>query len=417
MKHKWLIASILIATELGLCAMMLVITNVGVANLQQAGVQVRFFQFDTYPAETDEEQSFIVANTANLVVTNSNGTITVQPGTENAVVVHMHKKVWGSSPSDAQAALAAYQPDLAQTGNNITVKSPADRERVVIFGFSRPAAIDMTISVPISTAITAQNFFGSITLSGTTGNVQARTSNGVIHVSNLSGDADLHSAFGSITAEHITGGAFTAGSNNGTLTLTDVNTGGIVTLNDSFGSILWNGGSATSAAIKSNNGTLTLNDLTVQGALDGTSSFGSLVLNRVQAASYNLHTNNGKIVVDGASGTLQARSDFGDVQVTHGSQVNLDLHSSNGSLAYSGSLGSGPHMLSTSFGSVRLTLPQDSRLTLELKTGFGQIQSGFPVTRSGVITNKHWSGTINGGGTSLTASSGNGNISLDILNP
>jgi DUF4097 and DUF4098 domain-containing protein YvlB len=417
MKHKWFIASILFGLELFLCAGIVVASSSSLAQFRQSGVQLRFFKFDTISAEASEEQNFTVAAPASLVVTNLNGAVVVQPGAENAIVVRMHKKAWGNSQSDAQAALATLKPEISQSGNTVTVNYPAPPDEFVIFGSRHLASVDLTISVPTSTAVSVQNAFGSITLSGTSGDIQLQARNGPIHASNISGNVNLHSSFGNLIAEHVDANTFTASSNNGAISLTNVNATGALTLTNSFGSILWNGGRAASLNAKTNNGAVTLANVTVQGAVIGSDSFGSMALNQVQAAFYNLHTANGKITVDGASGTLQATSSVGDVQVTHGSNVNLDLHSSNGSITYSGSLGSGPHSLTTSFGSVRLNLPQDSALTLDLKTNFGQLQSAFPITMNGATSNKHWTGTINGGGAQLTAGSDNGSISLNVLNP
>ena len=417
MKHKWLIASILFVIEVALCGGMVLASSTGISRLQQEGVRVRFFQFDTFSAEADQEQSFTVGLPARLVVANSIGQLTVQAGSDNAIVVHMHKKAWGSSPSEAQVAVAALKPDLSQNGNTVTINPPVEPEKVVVFGSSRSSSIDLTITVPISTAVTARNSFGSITLSGTAGEIDLRSNNGSVHATDIAGNVNLRSTFGDVTVERVTAGAFTAGSNNGALTLTDIKADGAVELTDSFGSITCNGGSGMALDVRTSNGAVTLTHISVHGTVTATNSFGNLTLNQVQATSYKLHTNNGKISVDGASGTLQAQSDMGDVEVVHGSGVSLDLHSNNGSLAFNGSLGSGPNTLSTSFGDVRLNLPRDSALTVDLKTNMGQLQSEFPMTQTGVINDKHWSGTLNGGGSRLTASSNNGSIYLNILNP
>jgi DUF4097 and DUF4098 domain-containing protein YvlB len=165
------------------------------------------------------------------------------------------------------------------------------------------------------------------------------------------------------------------------------------------------------------NGDLTLAAITVTGTLTARSSFGALKLTQAGAAAYDLHTGNGKIVVDGAGGAFRASSDFGDIEVSNGDKATLDLQTSNGSIRYAGSLGEGPHKLKSEFGAISLTLPAEAALTLDLTTEFGKIRSAFPLTVSGDLDEKHWRGEVNGGGLALTASTGNGDISLEILNP
>ncbi len=417
MKHKWLIASILFAIELTLCAGIVFASSTGVSRLQQSGLRWHIFQVETVSAEKDQEQRFTVGSPASLVITNSNGQVTVNSTAGNEIVVHAHLKAWGISPSDAQTTLAALKTDITQTANTVTVKPLAGPEDLVVFGVSHPPTMDLTISVPISTAVDARTSFGSITLSGTGGTVELHATNGPIHVTDVSGNVDLSSSFGGITAERVTGGEFGASSTNGPINLTDIKADGAINLRDSFGAVVFKSGSAVSLDVNSTNGGVTLTNVAVHGAVTARTSFGALSLSQVQAASYDLHSGNGILTVDGASGTLQAQSNFGDIEITNGSQVNLDLHSSNGSIAFSGSLGTGSNTLSTSFGSVRMNLPQDTALTFDFTTNFGHLESEFPVTQSGVVSNKHWAGTINGGGARLTAKTNNGNIDLNILKP
>jgi hypothetical protein len=52
-----------------------------------------------------------------------------------------------------------------------------------------------------------------------------------------------------------------------------------------------------------------------------------------------------------------------------------------------------------------------------LKTDFGKVKCDLPITLSGSLNEKHWIGAINGGGESLDASTSNGDIRVEILNP
>jgi DUF4097 and DUF4098 domain-containing protein YvlB len=90
----------------------------------------------------------------------------------------------------------------------------------------------------------------------------------------------------------------------------------------------------------------------------------------------------------------------------------VTLISKNGKVSFSGTLMEGEHTLQSDFGDIKLTLPADIGLNFDLKTDFGKIKSDLPVTISGDIDEKHWVGTVNDGGAKLTASTQNGNITI-----
>jgi DUF4097 and DUF4098 domain-containing protein YvlB len=125
----------------------------------------------------------------------------------------------------------------------------------------------------------------------------------------------------------------------------------------------------------------------------------------------DLKTQNGRVTVNGARGRIKAQSDFGDVDVSAEDAV-VTLISNNGKVSFNGTLIDGEHTFQSDFGDITLTLPADLALNFDLKTDFGKIKSDLPVTISGEIDEKHWIGTINGGGAKLTASTQNGNITI-----
>jgi DUF4097 and DUF4098 domain-containing protein YvlB len=236
-------------------------------------------------------------------------------------------------------------------------------------------------------------------------------------VKNITGDLKLQLSFGGVTVERVTADIVEAHSKSGAVSLADVKASGAITLSSNFGSIEFNTGQASTLSAKTDSGSIKLTELTARDGVTAYSGFGSVQILQVQAASYDLGTRSGRITVDGANGTLKAHSEFGSVDVKNGAKVNLDLRSNNGALNFSGSLGDGPHMLETGFGNVQLTLPQDTALDMDIATNFGQIKSDFQMTMSGEFDTRRLRGTINGGGARLTASSKNGNISLNVLKP
>jgi DUF4097 and DUF4098 domain-containing protein YvlB len=132
----------------------------------------------------------------------------------------------------------------------------------------------------------------------------------------------------------------------------------------------------------------------------------------VDAGGFDLATENGKIRLDGATGKIKAHSNFGTVEVLNAPEATIDLSSNNGGVTFSGSLGAGPHVLSSEFGNIELTLPAASALDADFQTDFGKITSDFGVTLvlQGEVDSRHLQGEINGGGEKLTVKTNNGNI-------
>ena len=68
----------------------------------------------------------------------------------------------------------------------------------------------------------------------------------------------------------------------------------------------------------------------------------------------------------GVKGKLKAHTDFGGVKIDNAQAVTLDVNTKSGTVEFSGSLGTGPHIVSSDFGEIDLTLPADSKLNVDL---------------------------------------------------
>lgn len=438
MKRKGLIAGALIVAELALCAGIIFTAWAGIGQLRASGIRLRAFTANYVSAESDEEQRFAVGTPAALSVENSAGGITVTGGEGTEIVVAAHKTAWGADQAEADQALAELKVIVTQQGTTVTVKVQQPVEVDLIRIGPGRSRVDFTITVPAETEVTANSESGRIAVSNTTGDADLQTSFGEISATDLGGrlkattqngeivarrvDAgtrpvELRSSFGAIALDDSTGGDIAAHSNNGSIELTSVEASGTVNLTSDFGRIKFAEGRAASLDAQARNGAVTLTGLTVAGAVTVQSDFGSLSVEGVAAKSYGLTSQNGGITLDGANGAISVDTNFGDIDVTHAEDATLDLRTRNGAVQFSGSLGAGPHALGSDFGSIRLALPQDVQLTLDLKTERGKLTSALPVTISGEVSESHWRGTLNGGGAMLTAVTSNGDISLDILNP
>jgi DUF4097 and DUF4098 domain-containing protein YvlB len=416
MKRKWLIVGALGLIELAVCAAILAVTWGGLAWVRANGLRVTAFDFNLVSAEADEEQRFAVTGPATLTLDNKAGRVQVIGGAANEIVVSLHKTAWGADQAAAEAALADVAVSLVQSGNSLTIQV-AEPARVVVVGSDRGSTVDFVIQVPADTSVAVDSGFGDLDLTGVTGAVDLDTSAGRITVSTVEGEVELRSDFGNITLERATAGTVTAASSSGTVTLRQVEAAGPVTLSSDFGAISFSGGTAAALTAETRSGSVDLTDLAVAGLVQAHSDFGRVVLTRVSAAGgYDLGSDSGSISVDSASGRLEAETGFGDVSVSNASDVTLQLRTSSGAVTFAGTLGAGPHNLESGFGSVRLSLPEDTAATLDLTTGYGTIRSALPITLSGDMDEDHWEGVLNGGGPSLTVQTSSGNISLEVLN-
>jgi DUF4097 and DUF4098 domain-containing protein YvlB len=435
MRHKWLIASILIVALIGICGASLFATWQGIRMARSSGARFVGWDYsDRVSVQETQEKKLTVEGPVNLSVKTFQGNITVRTGKAGEVAVKSEIIAWGDNKEDAQAALKDTKVIIDQSAKDIHISV----DQVVVADMlhigPRGGRVNFTLTVPPDTAVTLDSAQGDLSLSGTTGNADLETEFGNLSVVDVTGDVSASSGSGKITArniestgnvklssefggttavENIRGKNVTISSSNGHLTgLSTIHASELLKINTSFGDIQLIEAQAKTADIKSRNGAVELEKTDVKDLLTVKSDFGNLTLQQVSAGSYDLDTKNGKISVDGAQNELKAHSDFGSITVLNARNATIDLSSKNGGLTFSGSLGDGPHILHSDFGNIKITLPEESKLNLDLQTDFGKISSSFSITVNGDMDSRHWTGSINGGGATLTIDTKNGNISL-----
>jgi hypothetical protein len=435
MRNKRIVASILIVALIVVCGASLFATWQGIQMAQGKGIHFNgsWMEADTASAQATETKTVNVQEPINLSAVTDHGSITVVAGKDGQVIVKAEKTAFGNSDADAQAALKGLKVVIEQEGKTIKVWVDQSVEVSPLHIGPVGGTVNFTITVPVKTAVILNSRQGNLSLSGTSANAQLKTDSGSLDITDVTGEVvgqsnngeitaqnigavemiELSSEFGSVTAENVKGSDITLSTSNGQLNkLKNIHATGLLKIISEFGDIHLAGGQAKSAEMRSKNGTIGLEELNVDGNIIVKSDFGNLTLQEVNANAYDLNTQNGKINLDGAQDTIKAHSDFGSIEVLNAKNANIDLSSNNGAITFSGSLGNGPHTLSSDFGNIELTLPLKSALNLSLKTDFGKITSNFSITVNGTMNNKHWNGTINGGGAELTVKTSNGNITL-----
>jgi DUF4097 and DUF4098 domain-containing protein YvlB len=123
-------------------------------------------------------------------------------------------------------------------------------------------------------------------------------------------------------------------------------------------------------------------------------------------------TVNGSVSATGLRADAYASTVNGSVEVettgeAEAQTVNGDVRVDMGRIG-----GSGPMHFSTVNGRVDVSIPESAALTVSASTTNGDISTDFPLTVRGRFGPRHLSGTIGGGGRSISLETVNGDIAL-----
>jgi hypothetical protein len=420
-------------------ALALVCTGVGAVVFFGIGANSLFssnspFDRRNISAQVEESKTLKVdsAKPVSLNVKDAAGSVTVTGADVDDVQIKITKTAYDSSQARADAEVKTIKYSIKQDGNAITLtyeipESMNFNNKIDTVDFVVTVPNETSVDVTSSTGkvsvtgvqgqVTIDNKFGDITVEQVDGALDARTNSGAIDVSSVnagSGDIKLNSGFGTISMSQVSGTNVTAESNSGKLDLKNVRATKDTSLASDFGDVKFNNGSASSLTVSTKSGSIDLVAVKINGSLVIKNDFGDINLEQVNARSYDLQTDSGSITVDGAQGSVKAVTGFGNITVDNAETVTLQLNTKSGSISFAGSLGEGPHTVHSDFGNIELTIPADSKLDVDFQTEFGKIRSDIPVTvtLNGEVDEGHQVGTINGGGSQLTASTKSGNINL-----
>jgi len=370
-----------------------------------------------------------------LKVASAAGDITITGANVNTVQVKIVKIAYDSSQARADEEVKGIKYTIEQTGNTITLKYELPKSmnfnnnvNTVNFDVTLPneATLDVDGSLGVINVagtkgnVDIKNDFGDVSIEDIEGALTVQTSSGEVEaISIVAGDEniDLRSDFGGITLKKANGKDIILNSSSGPITLSEVRATGDINTNTDFGNTDFENGSSDSLSVETNSGRVSLVKVRVSKEIKVQDNFGDIELEQASASSYDLHTNSGSITASSPKGRLKAHTDFGGINIENAQDVTLDLQTNSGSVDFNGSLGDGPHTVKSEFGEIILTLPADSKLDVDLKTDFGSIDSGLPIT---VVTNgtsnsngDQMVGSINGGGEQLTVETNSGGVNIN----
>ncbi|HEY2933775.1 MAG TPA: DUF4097 family beta strand repeat-containing protein [Acidobacteriota bacterium] len=350
----------------------------------------------------DRSRSFAVSRGGMLEVNISGGNITLNPWEKNEVFVA------ASGIDDENAA----RFEMTQTGNTVRVEY---RPR---HGSDR---LHLDISLPSQFNTDLRTAGGNIEVRGAiSGNLLGSTAGGDIRLNDVNGRTDMKTSGGNVTAGNIRGDA-TLKTSGGDINLG--NADGVVDVHTSGGNIRISNVGRTVTA-KTSGGNIVVGN--VGGEANVATSGGNIDAGKI-AGSAQLNTAGGNIELNGATGMVTARTAGG----------NLRLHDISGSIqaATAGGdveaelipSGKGNSRLITAGGDVRISLPENSRASIEAVIRIQnwrrngnryEIRSDFPHQnyrkdeQSEEIRSNY---VLNGGGERITLETVNGNIEIRKL--
>ena len=144
------------------------------------------------------------------------------------------------------------------------------------------------------------------------------------------------------------------------------------------------------ARLETGSGSIHANN--VHGAATLQTGSGNLDLDLSGAGDVKAQTGSGSIRINGISGGLRAEAGSGEIEVTGKPASEWRMESGS--------------------GSIRVNLGSAAKFTLNAETGSGSIHVEQPVLMQGTLNRQHITGAVNGGGPTVRATTGSGNITI-----
>jgi DUF4097 and DUF4098 domain-containing protein YvlB len=285
--------------------------------------------------------------------------------------------------------------------------------------------------------------FGDIELARNDGDVTLIDSSGRVTASDVTGELDVRDNFGEIKISNI-GKRLEIRSGSGNVSVAGV--AGVATISDSFGKVtvrdarsdvsvqnqsgdVETAGIAGTADLRTTFGAVRFSRIgkgatvhaessqvtgdTVDGPVTVETTFGGIDVHTIKGGA-RLTAQSAPIRASDVGGEVYAKTSFAGVTVEDVAQpITVDNQSGSVTVRAKASNKCQPISLSTTFGPIKVVLPQGAGYDVTARTSFGHISSEAPMTVSGQVGDQSISGKIGGGGCSLRLIDQSGNI--DIL--
>lgn len=292
--------------------------------------------------------------------------------------VHINRGDIGISSSESAGwtleCSGGDEPQIERRGEVISVQQ--------IHGSRR---LDVRLTVPSElAAVTLHTGMGRIEAEGLHGRLRLASGHGQLVLKACEGEAEASTGNGKLVVESYQG-ALKASSGNGGIHLR---------------------AGEGEATLSTGNGNVELRAF--EGTLRATTGHGDVAMSEV-AGEAKAETGHGQIRVEAARElALRATTGAGSIRVDGSSVRALRLNSNMGNITCAATLRPGNYEFSSGMGSVTVELPANIRARVDAQTGFGHIQSDFPLVRVGRT------GPMGFGGERMVGSIGEGEPEVEI---
>jgi len=246
-----------------------------------------FFSLGVHPSlahkyEETIERNFDFKSGGKLVLSNTNGKITIRSWDEERVQIKAELRIRAPDGEEAkEIAQKAIEIDYVPEEIRITTKGQGNKSfRNFLLGRKRGVSVNYTLSVPRRVNLDIRSVNGGMGIADIEGRIEARTTNGGIGISSVSGSVNAHTTNGGIKVE------LNEVSPNESMSFTTTNGGIKVCLPQTI--------KADISARTTNGGIHTDLPLEVKGSFNSRNIRGKI---NGGGASIELHTTNGGISI------------------------------------------------------------------------------------------------------------------------
>lgn len=309
-----------------------------------------------YHKMVQETFNFNVPDRVVLILDNYAGNVQITQGLSGRITVDAQTIARGASQEQAEENLRRFHIQTNQTAETVAIKVEINTAGSGDWGGS----VNFVISVPENTTIQVNSRYGDLS------------------ITNIWAEANVYTGFGRIDISNLQGGPLSATTRSGQINARNI-------------------------------------QVDAQ-PVRFSSDFGEITIDLIKAVSLSAQTKNGAVRLTGVdvAGQLSLSSEFGDLSLQDVAANSLDIKAKNGNISFEGGLMAGPNTLRSDFGTVRLRLPDDIALAVDLHTIMGMIYSELAVMPNYPSSDKHWIGRINNGDIPLQVSTRIGDIVLEI---
>lgn len=398
------------------------------------GVHFGFIQGET--ASRQETHPLDLSSGKLLDVQVRHGTVRVRASEAGAPSLSAKLTASAGTQEKANQALEEAKIDIQETGGGVRIRILGEEKREKSFfgGISGGGLeADLDLSVPPGVRLDVRSDSGDVEGEGSFGSSKVHSSFGSVKVRDVDGELEATSRSGDVTVRGTKGRKVIAKSSFGSVQLADSestevevrSSSGDVKLENvhaerlrvesSFGKVEIRRATGELEAQLSS-GDLSLRDWSGKRASIST-KFGSATAEHTSGA-LEVKSSSGEVVVRDHEGSLAAHSSYGEVRV-EGVFPALEADSSSGDVivrAKRGSRTDSGWKISSSYGSVKLVVPDGFGCHLDAKSSYGQVSVGLPMEPEAGIQKKSSRsvrGDLNGGGGSVELRCQSGDVKVE----